>query len=154
MVLSMTNRKSPRLIVLNSAKLLILVALVIGCTASQRWSVDAGIFARIGGTFFANPQQVTAKELHLDSGALLGKSIVIEGQVHMIGKHATHMVVRDDTADILIVVTNLLANDESIDKDANKTVRILGTMERGKKGLPFVMANGINRSKATNKKAI
>ncbi len=127
------------------------VSLCFACTANQRARIDACLFDTIGGTVFLNPQQVTAKELHLDTGILIGKPVVIEGKVSSIGKYQTHVVLQDETADILVVVTDIVANDGAIESRLNQNIRILGTMERGKRGLPFVVARGISKSKSRKK---
>lgn len=123
----------------------------VGCVDSQRSDVDAYLFSKFGGTAFASPQPVTAKELHLDSGALIGKPVVIQGKVNAVGKFATHMVIADETAPILIVVTELIGFDKFIENAANTNIRIFGTLERGKKGLPFIMARGVSIAKLSKK---
>ena len=115
------------------------------CDALQRTvqDVDLAAFESFGGTLFADPALVTMKEIHLDKGALVDQRIVIEGDVVEIGKYKTYMVVSDNTARMLVVLTEIYGGVPIDDKMVGRKIRLLGTVEDGKKGLPFMQAKAL-----------
>ncbi len=107
-------------------------------------------FEVFGGTFFVEPTRVTMKEIHLDNGALKGHSVVVEGKVVQLSKYSTFIVLADETGKILVVVTELnsidIAHFFSKDKETVLSLTVLGTLETGKKGVPYLMAKAIRQS--------
>ena len=116
--------------------------LISGCSELSKvgTSADVRLFDRFGWTIFSNPGLVTMKEIHLDKGLLGGQSVVIEGDVVELGKYNTHMVVSDNTARMLVVLTDVYWSLKLNEQIVGKKVKILGSVEDGKKGLPFVFA--------------
>ena len=112
--------------------------------------VDELSFGKWGTTVFTDPQQVSLKEIHLDTGNLLGRMIVVEGNLIEIGKHHTHMVVSDTTARMLVVLTQMRSAEKKLGANPPKVLRILGVVERGKKGLPYISAIAINKDPNQN----
>lgn len=119
-----------------------------GCTNGFEW-IDASTFDNFGTTFISDPQQVSLKEVHLDAGQLVGRTIVIEGTVVNVGKHHTHVVLSDSSARMLVVLTKLHEIGDDFEQQPPKALRILGTVERGKKGLPYISAIAINKISPT-----
>jgi hypothetical protein len=115
-----------------------------GCTNSLQW-LDANTFGSFGTTILSDPQQVSLKEVHLDAGQLVGRTIVIEGSVVNVGKYHTHVVLADNSARMLVVLTKLHEVSDEFEHQPPKALRILGTVERGKKGLPYISAIAINK---------
>jgi hypothetical protein len=105
--------------------------------------VDKKSFQWFGGTMVGAPGQITLKEVHLDDGSLLGKDIILEGSVVSIGEHATYLIISDDSARLLVVLTNMYHAKDFLDKFTPKTLRVYGTVERGKKGMPFIAAKAL-----------
>ena len=108
-----------------------------------RWAkiVDRQTFLWTGGTVIGSPQQLSMKAVHLDQGELVGRDLIVEGRVLEYGKNETYMVVADESARMLVVLTNLPPSERSFQEMIPRDVRILGTVERGKRGLPFVLAS-------------
>jgi hypothetical protein len=131
--------------------LTVLLSLLPACK-SARDGMDQRAFRWFGSTVFSNPTQVKMKEIHLDSGTLLGSEIVIEGAVVKLGEFSTHLIISDETARMLVVLTELVNSPELSAKKSPQLLRVLGTVERGKKGLPFVMAKSLNAMPATKTK--
>lgn len=113
-------------------------------------SIDYQSFEKLGGTFFSQPGQVTTKELHFDSGRLLGREVVLEGEVVSYGRYDTHLVLGDDSGRMLVVLTDIddaegilegATGDVGNSKDTR--LRILGSVVRGKKGLPYLLARSV-----------
>lgn len=119
--------------------------LLSGCWGghSLSESVDAFSFNLTGGTVFSDPSQVTTKELHFDTGHLLGKEVILEGKIVFTGKYFTHLVMNDDSGRMLVVLTHLDNAESLLKKKGTETIKVLGTVERGKKGLPYVLARSI-----------
>lgn len=99
-----------------------------------------------GGTLFLEPTLVTTKEIHFDAGRLLGATVLLSAAVEELGKHDTYIVVSDGSGRMLVVLTNL--EDSGFVKNdlKEKKVEILGTVERGKKGLPYILARSVKLS--------
>ena len=124
----------------------ILLATLGGCRKPLRITgpIDQAAFDHLGGTIFSDPEQITIKEVQLDNGVRLGQEIIIEGTVLSIGKYDTHLIVQDKTGQLLIVLTRLNPPAIMIPGFSPKQIRVLGTLERGNRGLPYIMARSIN----------
>jgi hypothetical protein len=123
------------------------VCLLTGCMKASELPqlVDRVAFEHGGGTLFANPDLLTMKEIHLDNGTLAGREIILEGQVAEVSEHRTYLVLTDDSARMLVVLTELDSAFASALKDKPPGhLRVLGRIENGKKGLPYIMARAIN----------
>ena len=129
----------------------VLCALVLlwglsGCFKSEElpaW-VDHWSFVRVGGTLFGNPESLTLKEIHLDTGTLTGRVVVIEGYVAEKSDHGTFLVLKDDMARMLVVLTDVESAAPFLLKAKPKILRVLGTVEVGTKGLPYIKARSLN----------
>lgn len=113
-------------------------------------SIDYRSFEYLGGTFFTQPGQVTTKELHFDTGRLLGREVVLEGDVVSYGRYDTHLVLGDESGRMLVVLTDVGNVDEILpgrdhkgDNPTNARLRVLGSVVRGKKGLPYLLARSV-----------
>lgn len=109
--------------------------------------VDHLSFRYIGGTLFTNPDLLTMKEIHLDNGTLTGREIIVEGKVAEVSPNGTYLVLVDDTARMLVVLTDLESVGPLLATEKPKTLRVLGTVESGKKGLPQIRAHSVNLTK-------
>ncbi|MFK7822892.1 MAG: hypothetical protein AB8G05_01960 [Oligoflexales bacterium] len=129
-------------------KYLILVLMSLICSCHQggelKKFIDYQSFEYIGGTLFSTPSQVTMKEIHLDKGLLFGQEVMLKGTIMEIGSYQTYMVLSDNTARMLVVLTNLDFYDV-IGEDSlqGEEVKILGVVDYGKKGLPYILAKSI-----------
>ncbi len=119
---------------------------LVGCGGVNeiKQELDFYSFRITGGTLFSKPNQVTTKELHFDTGRLLGREVILEGKVEEIGSFLTYLVVSDDSGRMLIVLTNIEDLDAGFSTKKVKIIKILGSVERGKKGLPYILARSIN----------
>ena len=123
------------------------LSLCVACSAMEPLAgyFDRKTFEILGGTFLTEPQQVTIKEIHLDTSEIIsGKKIVIVGHVVEIGKFETYVVVTDGTARVLVSLTDL--SDVALghyDIKKNLRFRILGSIESGKRGLPYIQATAL-----------
>lgn len=127
---------------MKSVHLLFVFFASLGCRPISEF-VDYRTFVSFGGTLFSSPQTVSMKELHLDSGTLLGKDVVIEGEIVSRAAEDTHVVMADESARMMVVLAKIPQADKMLKDDKIQYLRVLGTVERGKKGLPFVMARVI-----------
>lgn len=109
-----------------------------------RDSIDDVSFKWSGGTVFSNPQQLTTKELHFDTGNLLGRSVIIEGDIVLTGNYFTHVVLSDASGRMLIVLTQMEDAEDILKRKKPSRLKVLGTVERGKKGLPFILARSLS----------
>lgn len=127
-------------------QILALLILLSSCSGGGIGNyVDQLSFGQWGKTFFSDPQQVSLKEIHLDTGNLLGRTIIVEGTLVEVGKHHTHIVVSDSTARMLVVLTKMRSPEKQIGESTSESISILGTVERGKKGLPYIAAIAVRK---------
>jgi hypothetical protein len=106
--------------------------------------LDTWSFAQTGGTIFGSPYQVTTKQLHFDTGELFGKDVVLEGQVEYFGASFTHLLLADKEGKVLVVTTELPESYKEFSQERTPRIRILGRLERGKKGLPYLLARAVD----------
>lgn len=120
--------------------------LLVGCTEVQAFknSLDYKSFKATGGTLFSKPRIVTSKEIHFDTGKLLGREIILQGEVATVGQFETHLVVNDETGRMLVVLTHVPEASKLLLGYKGGVISVLGTVERGKKGLPYVLARSLN----------
>ena len=124
-----------------------------GCNNVQDLSrdMDTWSFAATGGTIFGSPFQVTTKQLHFDTGELFGKDVVLEGDVEYFGAAFTHLLLADKEGKVLVVTTKLAESYKEFRADQKPRIRILGRLERGKKGLPYLMAHAVDTVRTSRK---
>lgn len=113
--------------------------------------VDRAMFRRIGGTMFSTPDLISMKEIHLETVATKGKELILEGQVADVGQHGTYLVLKDENARMLVVLTDVVDASDIVKKDAHQTMKVWGTLETGKKGLPYLMAKSLTVVTGTDK---
>ena len=129
--------------------------LLIGLSACEGQKVlsdfDNTAFQTLGVTFFDRPQKATMKQIHLDRGMMVGQSVMVSGKVVDVGAYETFVVLNDETARMLVVLTELDSPRLLREVDIRGLeVRILGTVDYGKKGLPFVLARSVVLGTAAN----
>lgn len=124
-----------------------LTLLVVGCFRAEELPgrIDRWSFHRFGGTLVGSPDLLTLKEIHLDTGTLTGKEVIVQGEVGEVGKHGTYLVLKDSSARLLVVLTDLDATSALlVPGGSTTTLRILGVIESGKKGMPFLRARSFS----------
>ena len=105
--------------------------------------IDNAYFRLTGKTLVEEPVQLSTKELHLDTGTLIGRKVILAGDVIFVGEFATYAVVSDDSGRMLVKLTGIKNAESTMAKLKSKKLRVLGTLERGKKGLPYLVAEAI-----------
>jgi hypothetical protein len=127
-------------------KLIFLAFFLGSCQGDDPWDkwIDYKSFSMTGGTLISDPQKATTKQLHFDNGLLLGQDVIVEGSLVQMGKYYTHLVLEDDMGKILVVMTRLDNAEDLFKKAKFKKIKVLGGVERGKKGLPFISARSVN----------
>jgi hypothetical protein len=102
------------------------------------------MFQNVGGTVFSTPGPLTMKEIHLDNGTLTGRQVIVRGQVVEISENYTYLVLSDKTARMLVVLTDVEDAKPWLQTEKPTLISIFGTVESGKKGLPYIMAKAFN----------
>jgi hypothetical protein len=123
----------------------IFLILSVSCQKIQdlKNDIDETSFAWTGGTVFGEPFQVTTKQLHFDTGDLFGKDVILEGDIMDRGESSTHLVMADQDGRILVVLTGVDDSYRILAEESVNHVKILGRLERGKKGLPYLLAKAV-----------
>ncbi len=110
---------------------------------------DTTSFEYTGGTLFKNPKRMTMKQIHLEKDGLVGKEVIVEGNILELGRFLTYAVLSDHTARMLIVLTDVDSKDTLNQPTSNaNTLRILGSVENGKKGLPYILVKALKNVEA------
>ena len=104
-------------------------------------SIDARGFRVFGGTFFSSVEEVSINQLLLDTANLANRTVIVEGDILSIGDYFTYLIVNDESAKLLVVLTGM--EDYVLKIRQNQRVKILGQVESGKKGFPFIKAQSI-----------
>jgi hypothetical protein len=105
--------------------------------------VDRQFFGKFGITLFASPTVISMKEVHLDSGSLPGRQVIVEGTIVDVGPHGTFIVVADDSARMMVVLTQMPTPFWFTEGHLKKNIRVLGTFDSGRRGLPLIYARAI-----------
>lgn len=105
--------------------------------------VDRRLFKQVGGTLFSTPDLFSMKEIHLDASRTKGKELILEGAVAESSEHGTYLVLKDDAARLLVVLTDIAGTTTTLAKIGAQKVKVWGTLETGKKGLPFLKAKAL-----------
>jgi len=121
-----------------------LVWLLGGCNRSLSSQADDVLFHLWGRTVLSHPETLTLKELHLGSGAYTGRDVIAVGKVVQLSEHGTYAVISDDEARILVVLTDLGGEAVALTSGEATFVQVLGTLERGRKGLPVLRAHAVS----------
>lgn len=121
------------------------VSLLGGCANDEsiKGFIDRQTFGKFGITVFASPTVVSMKEVHLDSGSLSGRQVVVEGTIVETGPHGTFIVVADDSARMMVVLTQMPTPVWFTEAHLKRQLRVLGTFESGRRGLPLIYARAI-----------
>lgn len=119
---------------------------LLGCDSIRNSvdNVDQWSFKRVGGTVFQAPSLLSLKEIHLAGSQLADKVVVVEGQIFKFNELGTYLILKDQDAKLLVVLTDLVGTRQSLlnaPKPVN--VKVLGTIQRGSEGLPFVKAQSL-----------
>lgn len=118
---------------------------VSGCEPAKiKERIDRQWFSYLGETLFEDTHHITTKELHLDSGAMLGRQIIFEGEVVSKGQYDTYVLMRDTSGRMLVVLTQVIGAEKTLAEPVPKRLKVLGTVERGKKGLPYILAQAMS----------
>lgn len=129
-------------------RIFFLALLLASCNKEDSWlmqSIDAYTFNKIGGVIFEEVEQVSLKEIHLDSGLLINRTIIVEGKIVKIGEYGTYIIMSDDSYRILVMNAKIdIANNFKENKHIKNNVRVLGKIKTNRQGQPFVSALAIN----------
>ena len=122
---------------------LVLMLVMSGCSAGDDMNqyFNRLNFSLTGGSFFSDASEVSVKQVLLDNGTLLGREVILEGELVDAGDFATHMIVKDNSGQLLVLLTDvdkIIRNIKEV--EASEVVRVLGTVERGQMGLPYLGA--------------
>ena len=115
-----------------------------GCrnfSESLTGSIDARSFRFFGGTFFSSAEDVSIKQVLLDTPSFMSRHIIVEGVILNVGDHFTYLVIGDDSAKLLVVLTAM--DSYLLKASRSQHIKVLGQIESGKKGLPFIRAKSI-----------
>ncbi len=120
--------------------------ILLGCDSisDSANNVDQWSFKRLGGTVFQAPSLLSLKEIHLAGSQLADKVVVVEGQVSKLNELGTYLILKDQDAKLLVVLTDLIGVRQSLqDSPKPVSIKVLGTIQRGSEGLPFVKAQSL-----------
>ena len=108
-------------------------------------TIDLNSFSWIGSTLFADPPTVSMKEVHLESTLLLGREVIVEGKVIELGDFGTYLVLADEGARMLVVITEIGELELRPEDIGQANIRVLGSVNNGKKGLPYIQARAYTK---------
>ena len=146
--------------------IVLLVVLLSSChnIGDAADALDRLSFEKIGRTVFLKPAEVAIKEIHLDNNLLLGQDVVVQGYVDEVGKFLTYIVVSESekttsqvaerSSRMLVILTEINGSERYLRRaPGDARLKIWGTIESGKKGLPYIQAKAIRTVAAKEPKA-
>lgn len=128
----------------------LLFLVISGCKEESNGifhSLNSILFKNFGISISNNASNLSIKELRL-SGNIIESEVEIVGQVEEVSSNGTYFVISDQTARLLVVTTDLLpkVRDVVFQNSKGSFVRVIGKVEIGKKGLPFLKASAVTKS--------
>ena len=132
--------------------ILLSLALVFGVSGCRRdgSSVAAGVshlwFSSFGTSLSSDVHEIALKELHLSVDSLLGRTVIVRGPVVEFGEQGTYAVIGDDTSKLLISLAGAGSSGVLISEKVGHRefeFSFMGTLEVGKRGLPFLVASSV-----------
>lgn len=126
--------------------LMVVFSLVlVSCRRSEKIGLkfDEVFFEFFGETLFIKPELVSFKEVHLGLEQVDKKFVKVTGQVIDLGNHETYIVI-GNKEDRLIVATTASYRSSDQKLNVGSNVGVVGVIEAGKKGMPFLRAYAIN----------
>lgn len=117
---------------------------LFGCSGKFKSSaaVDMLTFRLIADTIFEKPKIVGFKEIHLSNDVFLNKLVQVKGIVVERGDLGTFIIIAEDDDRLIIATTDLLREFRQ-NLSVGSDISVLGTVESGKKGMPFLRAQSI-----------
>ena len=126
---------------------LILLLLMVSCNEprSVLGDLDLWGFSILGRPLLSEADFVRIKEVHLNNSALLGRSVVVAGDLQKIGDHRTYLVISDSSARLVVKLTELSSTTLDKLKAESKVQRlkIIGRVALSRKGQPHLSAQAI-----------
>lgn len=121
---------------------------VMGCggNSSLQQKANNFWFSFFGNTLGSNVREFALRELHLNVDSFLGKSIIVSGKLVEFGDHRTYAVIADSSSKLLVSLVKIGSGGEDVadlKMESGKEIRVLGTLEVGKRGLPIVVASAV-----------
>ena len=122
------------------------VAILVGYfgLAGSLLDLDISLVRLTGSTFFDDARVTSLKEVHLGQNEPDGKRVVVKGSLYSMGRFFTHMVVKDSGSKVLVVLTDIADSEIFSNLESGQKVKILGSVENGKKGYPYILAKSVN----------
>ena len=114
-----------------------------GCSPLEK--VDGFIFTKFGWSFWQRPEAASIKRIHMESGQLLGKEIIVKGKVIEFGEHDTYLVLDDGAGRLLVTLSNIQKSQLVSAKKLDVSLEVWGRVEAGKKGLPVLEAKDVRK---------
>ena len=115
-----------------------------GCDTGRELSgsFDLWAFSCFGETWFQRAEEITLRAVHLSTAVLNIGDVVVEGRVETVSANGTYLVLADDGGRLLVLLADVKDPERSI--RGGRSLRILGGVESGKKGLPYLRARAVN----------
>ena len=134
-----------------------LFTLILFSSCGVKWApmariFDSYIFEHLGGTLLSKPPEVSLKIIHLEPAKIEGRLVITEGMVLDRGKYDTSIILFDDNTRLFLDTTKIMAEEMSRYAVLQKRIRVLGTVDRGRKGLPIMTVLSMSDRKLMGKK--
>ena len=133
----------------NFLLILTLLSTLTGCSyvKESMQKFDFLSFRMTGKTLFKSPKLVTMKQIHLGRVGNLDTMLMIKGKVEKLNPYGTYMVLSDKTAKMVVALTEIIDTNKSLSKLVDNQIEVIGSIERGPKGMPFLKAASVRVAK-------
>ena len=130
-------------------RLSLILLMVVSCKEPRSMLSDLDLwgFSILGRPLLSEADFVRIKEVHLNNSALLGRSVVVAGNLQKIGDHRTYLVISDSSARLVVKLTELSSPTLDQLKADNggkvQRLKIIGRVALSHKGQPHISAQAL-----------
>lgn len=118
--------------------------LFFSCSNDSFSRLDNAFFEFFGFTLIEKPKFVSLKQIHLKPNDFVGRVVFVEADLKMVGDHDTFLILGTKSATMLVNLTSL-SDVSNVSKEGLSRVKVLGTVENNRLGLPYINAHAVNK---------
>jgi len=104
--------------------------------------IDRFFFSVFADTLFEKPKITGFREIHLSDDVYINGFVRVEGVVAEKGDFGTYIILSHNDDRLIVATTDLTVSDQ-VDLSLGVAVSVLGNVEVGKKGMPFLRAQSL-----------
>lgn len=127
------------------SRALVLFFLVTGCFSERTVMEELDLlgFRLWGRALLSDTNFVRLKEVHLNNDVLRGKPVIVMGKLQEIGTHSTYLVLVDNSAKLVVKLTDLASSVRQGLTSEVGQLKVFGVVDINSRGHPFILAKAV-----------